>query len=124
MEIVLADQSCFLWGARFIRNLIQLDHSPAAKIYVFECLHGCGNIDPPASEFNETEVSSARRLLSWNTLDILYMHEQQPITILLDCLDWISAALHVVCDIELKLHITRIAGVEHTVNFLWALANR
>src|SRR5215468_10080535 len=52
------------------------------------------------------------------------MHEEKAITVLVDGLHRISPALEVVGDVEFKLHITRVAGLQDTINFFWALPNR
>src|SRR5581483_8892430 len=108
MKIVLADQCRVLWSTRRIGHSVELNHSPAAEINVFECLEAGRHIDASAPQLDKTIIPAAFRFLFWDALNIFDVYEQQTILVLLNGFDGVPTALHTMRDVQLEFHVTRI----------------
>src|SRR5947207_6495700 len=121
-EILLRDHSSIFWRSRFIGHSVKLHDRPAPKVYFAQRVNHPRQVNLAASKFYPP-VRTLGMVRILHRLHILNMQEEQAIRMLLNRLDWISATLEIMGNVELELHVTRIGCGQHALESVRVLAH-
>src|SRR5207247_5475801 len=119
-QVALGDQRRIFRRPSLVGHAVQLDHRPAAELYVVERGKNARQIHFPSPKLHEA-VGRAVPLYSFH---ILQVQEQQPVRVATDRTDRIAAALMVMRHVELEPHVSWIGRVQNPIDVVGLLADR
>src|SRR5436190_10042342 len=125
-QIMFRDERRLLRRARVVGDGVELDDEPAAEFHILQRVEDPGQIDLSASEFDESIrlACLARPARLARVFHVFQMQKEQPLGVSTNRANRIAAALVVVRNIELELHVARVRGFENAIDVVGLLADR